>query len=103
MLYMRRASKVDDNHAEVVKALRKIGAKVVDLSRVGGGVPDLLVGIAGKWLLIEVKDGAKTASRRRLTPAQARWHLEHAGLPAFVVTSPHEAIRAVMAICDQRN
>jgi len=32
-----RARRVDQNHAEVVAALRKIGCEVMDLSRVGQG------------------------------------------------------------------
>ena len=39
-----RAARVDQNHVEIVKALRDHGAFVVSLATVGKGVPDLLVG-----------------------------------------------------------
>jgi hypothetical protein len=68
---MRRAAKRDANHAEVVDALRASGCGVVDLAAVGAGVPDLLV-CAPTWphttSLVEVKDGRKPPSARRLTP-----------------------------------
>ena len=56
---MRRAAKVDDNHREIVRALRDCGATVQDLSPVGAGCPDILVGWQGRNHLIEIKDGAK--------------------------------------------
>lgn len=52
---MKRAAKVDANHADIVSAFRKMGATVLDLSRVGGGCPDLLVGYRGENWLVEVK------------------------------------------------
>jgi hypothetical protein len=51
----RNPDRVDDNQSGVVKALRRRGAMVVDLSGVGGGVvTDLLVGFRGSWLAVEV-------------------------------------------------
>jgi len=92
---MRRAAKTDANHAEIVQALRAIGCRVQDLSRVGGGVPDLLVGWRGRLALIEIKDGAKVPSARALTPDQVKWHAEWQGMPVAVVKSADEAIQAV--------
>jgi hypothetical protein len=71
---MMRAAKVDANHGEIVDALRKIGASVQSLAAVGDGCPDLLVGFRGRNLLIEVKDGSKPPSGRKLTAAQSCWH-----------------------------
>lgn len=45
----------DANHHSIVRAFRQAGASVVDLSGVGDGCPDLLVGIAGVDLLVEIK------------------------------------------------
>lgn len=91
---MRRRAKVDANHGDVVKALRQIGCSVTDLSRLGQGVPDLLVGYRSKNILLEVKDGAKTASRRKLTDDEASWMLLWKGR-AHVVNSVAEAIGVV--------
>ena len=88
---MRRAAKVDANQGAVVAALRAAGCSVQCLHAVGGGVPDLLVsrslpfGRADTWLL-EVKDGAKPPSERRLTPRQKEWHREWRGR-VFTVTN----------------
>ena len=71
---MRQASKVDRNQAEIVKALRQAGATVQPLHAVGQGCPDLLVGWRGMNILIEVKDGSKSPSRRKLTGDQVDWH-----------------------------
>ncbi|WP_116082067.1 hypothetical protein [Tropicimonas sp. IMCC34011] len=71
---MRRAAKVDSNQSRIVAALRKIGASVQPLHAVGGGCPDLLVGFRGLNRVIEVKDGDKPPSARKLTPDQVEWH-----------------------------
>ncbi|MFE3839609.1 hypothetical protein [Pseudogemmobacter sonorensis] len=71
---MRRAAATDRNQAEIVAALRAIGATVQPLHAVGQGCPDLLCGFRGRNILIEVKDGEKPPSARKLTPDQIEWH-----------------------------
>ncbi len=88
-----RAAKVDANHEQVVSALRAIGASVQTLAAVGKGVPDLLVGYQGKTLLLEVKDGRKPPSARRLTEDQLKWHGAWRGGPLAVVDGPDAALR----------
>jgi hypothetical protein len=92
---VRRAAKVDANQEAIVKALRKIGALVTSLAAVGNGVPDLVVWYAGLWTMLEVKDGNKPPSARKLTDEQAKWHAVHADARVFVVTTTDEAIAAV--------
>lgn len=92
---MRRAAKIDENQPEIVAALRKIGAYVTILSAVGDGVPDLLVFFRGQFSLLEIKDGNKPPSARKLTPDQAKWHAVHKDARVFVVTTIEEAIAAV--------
>jgi hypothetical protein len=91
---MRRAAKVDANQAEIVAALRKIGASVQPLHAVGAGCPDLLVGWRGITTLLEVKDGKKPPSARKLTEDQVRWHAEWRG-QVTVVETIEQAIEAV--------
>lgn len=94
---MRRAAKVDRNHAEIVQALRAAGAAVSDTSAVGQGFPDLVCSYRGAWHLLEIKDGSAPPSARKLTPAQVRWRsLQHAEAP--VVSSVDEALQAIGAI-----
>lgn len=76
---MRRAAKVDDNQNEIVAALRKVGASVQPLHAVGQGCPDILVGFRRQNYLIEIKDGNKPPSKRKLTPDQERWHRDWLG------------------------
>jgi len=80
----RRAAKVDENQAEIVKGLRRIGCTVQPLHTVGEGCPDLLVGWQGFNFLFEVKDGNKMPSEQKLTPAQIKWHESWRGQRAVV-------------------
>ena len=91
---MRRARRVDDNQAKIVAALRQVGATVQVLSGVGGGCPDLLVGIFRRNYLLEVKDGDKSPSRQVLTADEAIWHNEWKG-KVVVVTNAEEAVAAL--------
>lgn len=92
---MRRAARIDANHVDVVKALRAVGCRVLSLAAVGKGVADLLIlDRNGRLRLLEVKDGAKPPSGRRLTDAQERFHR---AWPVEVVTSPREAVEAASA------
>ena len=74
----------DANQGRIVRALRDVGATVTVLSQVGYGCPDILVGFRGVNYLLEIKDGAKSPSRQRLTPAEMRWHNEWRGQVAIV-------------------
>jgi hypothetical protein len=91
----RRAGRVDANHGAIVEVLEAHGWTVISLANVGRGVPDLLVGRTGaqegygRCYLIEVKDGAKKPSARKLTPDQVR---VHANMPVVVIASVDEAI-----------
>lgn len=91
---MRRASRTDANQAEIVAALRGVGASVHPLHMVGDGCPDLLVGLRNVNYLIEVKDGSKPPSARQLTPDQREWHGAWRGNVA-VVKSVEEALTLV--------
>jgi Holliday junction resolvase len=88
---MRRAARVDANHAAIVNGLRACGWTVLDLSAVGGGCPDLLCGGSGVNVLLECKDGDKTASRIKLTQDQQTFHTAWRGQTA-IVKSLEEAI-----------
>jgi hypothetical protein len=84
-----RARRTDANHQEIAEAARTLGCTVLDLSRVGGGCPDLLIGVyMGRKLnlLVEVKDGSKSPSARKLTPDQERFHGDWRGQVAVVST-----------------
>lgn len=88
--------RVDDNHAEIVKGLRAIGATVHSTAAVGNGFPDLAVGWHGINFLLEVKDGSKPPSKRILTPDEQKFHLAWRGAAA-VVTSLEDALKTIGA------
>ena len=68
---MRRAARKDDNQREIEDAFRACGFAVHDTSRLGDGFPDLAVyRPANGIVLVEVKDGSKPPSARKLTRAE---------------------------------
>jgi Holliday junction resolvase len=88
---VRRAARVDANHAEIVRALRSVGCSVLDLSRVGSGCPDLLVGWKGRQMvLMEVKVDKGELNAEQVTFADA-WR----GIEPVVVRSVKEALDVV--------
>lgn len=93
---MRIRAKIDDNQPAIVQALLNLGCSVQSIAPIGLGCPDLLVGIAGLNLLMEVKDGDKIPSERKLTPDEKKWHANWKGQKA-VVESPQQAVDAVRA------
>ena len=92
---MRLAARTDRNHKEIVRVLRQLGASVCDLSGVGHGCPDILVGFRGKTHLMEIKDGLKSPCRRRLTPDEQEWHESWRGRPVAVVESVPDALEVI--------
>ena len=87
---MRRAAKVDGNHAEIVSALRAIGCSVQSLAQVGQGCPDILAARGGRTMLLECKVG-----NEQLNPLQVEWHNKWQG-DSYVVRDADEAVRLVM-------
>ncbi len=86
---MRRAARTDRNQAEIVQALRRAGASVLLLHRVGQGCPDILCGKNSQNYLLEIKtmEGA-------LTPDEAEFVAGWSG-QVQVVRSVEEALRAI--------
>lgn len=91
---MRRAARVDDNQWEIVAALRAAGCSVTSLASIGRGFPDIIVGYDGKNYLMEIKDGSKPPSKRRLTPDEQEWHATWRGQVA-VVNSVEDAFMVI--------
>lgn len=88
------ANRVDANQSAIVAALRKIGASVQTLNAVKHGCPDLLVGFRGQNLLLEVKDGRKPPSARKLTQDENEWFADWRGC-VYVVYSEIDAVTLV--------
>lgn len=93
------AKRVDNNHVEIVKGLRAVGAEVQSLASVGNGCVDALVAFRGVWYVGEIKDGAKPPSKRKLTDDEIDWHEKFAPhAPVHIWTSLEDALRTIGAI-----
>jgi hypothetical protein len=90
---VRRAARVDDNQADIVLAARMLGCGVLSLAALGHGVPDLLIYKPGRgYFLIEIKDGRKIPSKRKLNPVQAAFKAGWRG-PIDLVESVEDLLR----------
>lgn len=81
----RRAARKDDNHTEIVKEFRKLGWSVLDTAQLKNCV-DLVVAKNGYTVMVEVKDGNKPPSARRLTIGELKFKQSWNG-PYFLVLS----------------
>ena len=79
-----RAGRTDTNQTEIVEAFRSLGCSVNITSNVSHGFPDIVVGVCGLNLLVEIKDGQKIPSKRKLTPDEQKWHDEWRGQKVIV-------------------
>jgi Holliday junction resolvase len=89
----RRAARKDSNHREIVKSLESVGASVLCINE--KDAPDLLVGYRGSNYLLEIKDGSKPPSRRKLRPGQQEFAKTWRGRPPVKVEDIYEAFRAI--------
>lgn len=91
---MRRwHGRLDDNQREVAAALRAAGCLVLSLADLGYGAPDLLVQAHGRLVLLEIKDGRKPPSARKLTRYEQQF--QQLGWRVDVVESVRDALIAV--------
>ena len=83
--------KVDNNQLDIVKAFRSMGATVLNLSGVGKGCPDLLIGYKNKHsVLVEIK--SKTG---KFTEPQLKFMEQWQGGPVNRIDSVDGAIRLI--------
>ena len=82
--------KVDNNQLDIVKAFRSMGATVLNLSAVGKGCPDLLIGYKGISVLVEVK--SKTG---KFTEPQLKFMEQWQGGAVNRIDSVDGAIRLI--------
>ena len=94
-----RARRTDTNHGDMLTMARDVGAEVLDLHALPGAL-DALIGYRGVFYLVEIKDGAKTKSKRKLTPAEVQTidRFRLIGCPVLVVETTDQLLRAIGAI-----
>ncbi len=90
-----RLVKRDRNHQEIKQALLAAGVRVKDVSHLPGMGCDIIATHRSTWaVFLEVKDGEKPPSARRLTDSELA--LRDQFPRAFaIVTTPEEALAAV--------
>jgi hypothetical protein len=86
------ARRTDNNQPAIIQALRDIGCSVQDLSQLGRGCPDILIGFHMMNFLLEIKNCEDRAPR--LTECEQRWIKSWAGQVA-VVTNVADAIAII--------
>lgn len=96
---VRRAARRDANHKDVGDYLRDLGWSVLDLADLGDGCPDYAVSKPNWAALVEVKDGSKPPSARKLTPKEQKVKDDWQG-PYVVALSGEDA--AVQLLCLMR-
>lgn len=99
---VKYGAKKDANHAEIVEALKGHGAYVIDTSGMGQGFPDLILGYAGKTLLMEIKNPKTSYGRRGLNKNQEKWRQAWTGGPYSVVTDVPGALSALRMLEDKK-
>jgi hypothetical protein len=83
--------KRDLNHDSIKATFEQLGCTITDTADLGNGFPDLVVGICGVNLLVEVK-----SADGELSEGQAGWHERWKGQVA-VVRSKEEVISLVQS------
>lgn len=69
---MRTAARKDDNHNEVIKAFNSLGWSDLDISQLKNCC-DAFISKSGVTVAIEIKDGSKPPSQRKLTPGEVKF------------------------------
>ena len=90
-----KTHRTDNNQADIVKALRKVGVEVHIIDE----PVDLLCGYRGRWSVMDVKN--LEGRGRKKTPAQDKFFECPKG-PASIVTTPEEAIDFVCKVSSHR-
>lgn len=91
---MRRAARVDGNQKQIVDGLRRFGASVLITSQLKNCF-DILVGYKGINYIMEIKDGDKPKSQRKLTKGEQEFKDRWKGGEYFIVESLDKAIEII--------
>lgn len=95
---MRRNAKIDANQPEIVKVFRDLQCSVRHTHQLPDGGGDIIVGCRNLNCLVEIKDGSKAPSERKLTEDEERFMKGWKGMYR-VVNNVDEAIAVVAEMC----
>jgi hypothetical protein len=91
---MRKRARIDINQKDIVGHIRTLGGSVLHTYQLGHGAPDIVVGINGVNVLVEIKNGDKP-----LTTDEVLFHETWRGY-ATVVRSLDDATKLVYAMTE---
>lgn len=89
MTYYKK--RVDENQKQIIHTFIALGASVLNLSRVGEGCPDILVGYKNQSCLVEIKRDEKA----KYTEPQIKFMQNWRGGPVSRIDSVDAAIRLI--------
>ncbi len=91
----------DENQAEIIAAYLALGCSVVDAHAIGGGFPDLIVGVAAPYGRVTELTEVKTATGR-LEQSQERFIRDWRGSPVVIVRCPEDVAAHVQSVRKRR-
>jgi hypothetical protein len=91
---MRRSARVDANQKQIVEGLRRSGASVLITSQLKNCF-DILVGFRGINYIMEIKDGDKPPSQRKLTEGEQKFKDTWRGGEYHIVESLDDALKVI--------
>ena len=74
----RRAARTDDNQSDIVNSFRSLGWYVLIISQLKNCC-DIIVSKAGHTIAVEIKDGKKAPSKRKLSEGEEKFRDEWLG------------------------
>ena len=89
MTYYKK--RVDENQSQIIHTFIALGASVLNLSRVGEGCPDILIGYRKHSILCEIKKDSKAA----YTESQIKFMQNWRGGAVSRIDSVDVAIRLI--------
>jgi len=81
---MRTAARKDTNHEQIVKLFKKLGWSVLDIAQLKNCC-DIFVSKKQITIAIEIKDGEKPPSQRKLTDGELKFKNEWKGFYQIVI------------------
>ena len=91
---MNIVRKVDDNQKQIVEAFRNLGYSVAHTHTIGKGFPDIIISRNNLNTLVEIKDGSKPLSKRKLTDDEKEFHEKWQG-EIIIIESVEDVVKFV--------
>lgn len=83
--------KRDKNHKPIVEDLKRLKIKYIDISQLGGGCGDLVVGYDNKNFIFEIKSDKKS----ELTTEEEKFHKDWEGETPHICYSLEDILRVI--------